>query len=218
MVTDGFKIDIHEIPYNIEPQDLMVRQITVKKPTADAKGIVRMQYTHDGQLFEDLFEFGYFNPTVTLEKVDNQLVATISNDTTENLYGEIAIATPYETWSADGLNTEAWGNIYPRTQKYEVEAGKRSTVTFNIDEVNEDIFHAYWAVVKLMVNGRIHFAHIQIKGDRHNVWAHEFVSVLNEAHSWKPLLELYFHNITKRTAEFQLCVNCFYKVYYATYY
>lgn len=188
--TEGFEIDMKEMPYNIEPQGMMVQKITVKKPDAAAKGIIRMNYTNDGQLFEDLFEFGYFNPSVTLEKVDDNLVATINNETSENLYGEIAIASPFETWSASGLNSESWGNIYPRTQKYEVRAGENTKVSFKINEMKEDIFHSYWAVVKLMVNGRIHFAYIHIKGERHNVWAHEFIRVLGEEKSWKPLLEL----------------------------
>jgi len=177
-LTDGFKADITSIPYEVEAGDIFVKQVAVTKPDKDAKGIIRLNYNHDGQEFEDLYEFGYFNPEVSLEIVENKIVATVINNTSERLYGELAIASPIETWNCENLNTNSRMNIYPSKQKFDVEANSSAEYIFETTGSDDNLTDAYWAVVKLMANGRIHFAYDRKKGPRHNVWAHEFYHTL----------------------------------------
>jgi len=50
---------------------------------------------------------------------------------------------------------------------------------------------SYWAVAKLMVNGRIHFAYACRRGEHHNFWSSFFYEQVNKDNgSMKKLLEI----------------------------
>ncbi|MCL2508904.1 MAG: hypothetical protein FWF05_06985 [Oscillospiraceae bacterium] len=168
LLPDGFTADRTVFPYDVEENGLLLETVTVKKPDADAKGVMRLHYEDDGQLFEDIYEFGYFNPDITLEIRGNQVAATVVNHTGAGLNGELSLATPFETWACDGFNTCANMDISPRTLKIEVADGERREYVFDVSDRPDGLLHAYWAAVKLMVNGRIHFAYDCVKGMPHN--------------------------------------------------
>ncbi len=190
-LPDGFTADRTEIQYDVAADDIQVYTVIVTKPSKDAKGIMRLNYTHDNQSFEDVYEFGYFNPSVTLDIESDKIIVTVYNSTSERIYGEISLATPFETWSADGFNTEARMDILPRSQKFYVSAGETETYEFSIRNGNDGLTDAFYAVAKLAANGRIHFAYDRRKGPRHNGWAHEFYNDLfgRDKGSIKALLE-----------------------------
>ncbi len=190
-LPDGFYADITEIPYNVSADDIQVCPVTVTKPHKDATGIMRLNYTHDGQSFEDVYEFGYFNPKVSLDIEENKIIVTVFNDTNSRVYGELSLATPFETWDVLGFNSEARMDIYPRVQKFDVCAGETERYKFNVSSKNDGLTDAFYAVVKLGANGRIHFAYDRQKGTRHNGWAHELYDDLfkRDNGSIKALLE-----------------------------
>ncbi len=190
-LPDGFKADITEIPYKVSADSVEVYSVVVTKPSKDAKGIMRLSYTHDYQSFEDIYEFGYFNPSVDLTIDGDKITVTVLNNTSERLYGELSLATPFETWSLSGFNSEARMDISPRVQKFDVKAGKIESYEFSIKNGNDGLIDAFYAVAKLSANGRIHFAYDRQKGPRHNGWAHEFAHDLFERDkgSIKALLE-----------------------------
>ncbi len=190
-LPEGFTADITEINYNVAADDVEVFPVTVTKPSKDATGIMRLNYTHDSQQFEDVYEFGYFNPKVDLEIENGKIIVTVFNDTAETISGDLSIATPFETWDCLSLNSEARMNIYPRSQAFSVSGGEASQYSFNIEGGKDDLTDAFYAVVKLSANGRIHFAYDRKKGERHNGWAHEFANVLfgRDKGSIKALLE-----------------------------
>ena len=103
----------NRVPYEIAPDSLLEYSVVVTKPAKDAKGFIKLQFTHDGQVFEDIFEFGYFNPKVRLKIEDNKVKVTVTNDTDSHLNGELALATPFETWSLLGFNTAARERLAP---------------------------------------------------------------------------------------------------------
>ncbi len=190
-LPDGFAADKSEIPYTVSPDAVEVYPVTVTKPSKEAAGIMRLNYAHDNQSFEDVYEFGYFNPDVALNIDGNKITVTVLNNTNDRIYGELSLATPFETWSALGLNSEARMDISPRIQKFDVSAGDVRSYEFNITSGNDGLTDAFYAVVKLSANGRIHFAYDRKKGARHNGWAHEFAHDLFERDkgSIKALLE-----------------------------
>ncbi len=190
-LPEGFTADITEIEYSVSPDEVEVYPVTVTKPSKDAVGIMRLSYTHDNQSFEDVYEFGYFNPDVTLNIEDGKVVVTVFNNTSDRIYGELSLATPFETWDALGLNSEARMDISPRVQKFDVSAGEIKNYEFSITDGNDGLTDAFYAVVKLSANGRIHFAYDRKKGPRHNGWAHEFAHELfgRDKGSIKALLE-----------------------------
>ncbi len=190
-LPDGFAADKTEIPYSVSAGDIEVYSVIVNKPSKDAKGIVRLSYSHDSQTFEDIYEFGYFNPDVTLNIENDKITVTVSNNTSDRICGELSLATPFETWNVLGLNSESRMDISPRIQKFDVDAGEIKRYEFSIINGNDGLTDAFYAVVKLAANGRIHFAYDRKKGPRHNGWAHEFANELfgRDKGSIKALLE-----------------------------
>ncbi len=191
-LTGGFSCTQTDFPYTLAPGASQVFPITVKKPTADAKGILRLNYSDDGQEFEDVYEFGYFDPRVELAIEKERVLVTVINETKEQLAGELSLATPIETWGYALKNPFALACIAPRTLKVEVRPGERAEFSFALKQFAPDgIFDAWYAVAKLMVNGRIHFAYAHRKGERHNFWAHHFRERLQaDGGSLRQLLEL----------------------------
>ncbi len=174
LLPEGWKADIHEIRYDLQPGECMVQKVTVEKLSADAKGILRLEYGHLGQTFEDIFEVGYFNPELNFEINGDEIDVTVINDTDECLRGELALATPVETWGDfGGKNPFGAANITPYQQPVSVPAHSRQTFRYTC---TGDTSLSFWAVAKLMVNGRIYF-----KGGLHRpvqphvLWAHTFV-------------------------------------------
>ncbi len=190
-LPEGFTADKTEIPYTVAADSVQVYPVTVIKPSKDAKGIFRLNYTHDNQTFEDVYEFGYFNPDVDLVIDGDKIIVTVYNNTKERLNGELTIATPFETWDALGFNSEARMDIYPRCQKFDVDSGEIKSYEFSIISGEDGLTDAFYAIVKLAANGRIHFAYDCQKGPRHNGWAHEFYDDLfvRDKGSIKALLE-----------------------------
>lgn len=188
-LPDNFKADKTEFEYHVESGDVQVFNTVVKLPEKSSKGIMRLNYEHDGQSFEDVYEFGYFNPEACLTIDEDKITVTVFNSTKEKLNGEITLATPFETWQG---NKDARFSISPRTQKFEVNAGDSKEYVFNITNSTDGLFDAFWAVAKVAANGRIHFAYDHKKGLNHSVWAHSLFGVLmgDDKGSIKKLLNM----------------------------
>jgi len=174
-LTGGFTTAQTVFPYDLAPGDSVVFPITVKKPSADAKGMLHMTFTDDGQCFEDVYEVGYFDPRAELQIEKNRVVVTVINETAEDLGGELSLATPIETWAVGNWNPFAIAEIGPRTLRVDVKAGERREYSFPLKTLSPNgIFDAWYAVAKLMVNGRIYFAYAHRKGTQHNYGSHSF--------------------------------------------
>lgn len=191
ILPDGFKADKTEFPYEIAPDSLLEYSVVVTKPAKDAKGFIKLQFTHDGQVFEDIFEFGYFNPKVRLKIEDNKVKVTVTNDTDSHLNGELALATPFETWSLLGFNTAARGEVGPCAIPVSLKPHSKERYEFDVKFTEDDIMNSWWCAAKLMVNGRIHFAYDAVKSERHNMWTHIFYDeIVDDNHSMRKLFEI----------------------------
>ncbi len=180
-----------KMDYNLQPKSYEIIPITVTKDKADSEGLIRLNYTDGEGEFEDVFEVGLFEPQLTLEILDDKVMVTVSNHTKERLTGELALASPIETWGEGDLNPFALADIGPRTQKLDLKPGQSKDYIFEIKEENFDMFKAFYAVAKLMVNGRIYFAYDHKKGPLHNLWAHVlYDEIADEGGSIKKLLEM----------------------------
>ncbi len=174
ILPEGFSASKTSFPYDVLPGGIFSESFTVTKPCADATGVIELRYVNDGQEFCDMFEFGYFNPEVELTADEKEITATVINNTGIALHGEMSIASPFETWSCDGFNRCELFGIAPRTVKVELESGERKEYKFSITTEDADAFKAFWAAVKLMVNGRIHFGFARVMGEHHNRWTHTY--------------------------------------------
>ncbi len=177
-LSDGFTADKTEIPYQLAASEAQEIAITVTKPDKDATGVVYLHYEDEGQQFEDVFEFGLQTPSVRLEFAENELLATVINNTDRDVHGALYLATPFETWPALGFNTECRMQTENDSIAFAVPVGERRTYRFLVTENADGLFNALWAAVKLTCNGRIRFGFAARKGERHNCWAHELQPVL----------------------------------------
>ncbi|NLP47514.1 MAG: hypothetical protein GX345_01055 [Clostridiales bacterium] len=187
----GWSADKTTIAYDLQAKGYAAFPLTVTKSSPKAQGIIRLNYEDDGQLFEDVFEVGLFEPQMTLKILQDKILVSLANHTSERLTGELALATPIETWGLERLNPFAFSDISPRTQKVDLQAGQSLDYVFEIKDETFDMFKAYYAVAKLMMNGRIYFAYDHKKGPLHNLWAHVFYDeILADGGSIKKLLEM----------------------------
>ncbi len=191
-VPEGFSVDWEEQAYDVEPRGMQLFPLTVTKATPESKGILRLRFEDDGQCFEDTYEFGSFNPDITLHLEGDVLIATVQNPTEETISGDLAIATPFESWDARGLNTAARANVTPAAQRVEVAPQSRAEYRFDVALRREDeLFDAFWAVAKLMCHGRIHFAYANRPGAYHAIRTGQFGGLLAaERGSHRLLLEM----------------------------
>ncbi|MBQ1955988.1 MAG: hypothetical protein II350_09675 [Clostridia bacterium] len=188
-LPEGWSADTEVFEYDLAPGAHKIFPVTFTKPTEDAKGIIRLIYEVDGQVFCDVFEVGYFDPEFTLSLENGVLKATILNPTTQKLQGELLMASPIETWGdMGGMNPFGAAKISPLCTPVELAPGEKKEIVF---EVSGDPDLSWYAVGKLCVNGRIHFSGVTKKGPRHCVWAHVMIDDLyREGGSLRLLLEM----------------------------
>ncbi len=177
-LPDEFSSDKTEINYTLAPFEAQEFSLTVQKPAKEASGVLYLHYEDDGQIFEDVFEFGLQTPSVNLEFTENELLATVINNTDRDVHGALYLATPFEAWSALGFNTECRMHTDNDSIPFDVPVGERKTYRFSLQENEDGLINALWAAVKLTCNGRIRFGFAVRKGERHNCWAHELHPVL----------------------------------------
>ena len=177
-LPEGWSADWTQKEYSVEATGCQVFPVTFTKPSAEAKGIIRLNYEHDGQNFCDVFEVGYFDPEFLVTYDEDGLKATVVNTTSQRLIGELWMATPIETWgSMHGKNPFGKTSISPYCVKVDLEPGEQKVYDFQVAG-DENI--SWYAVGKLCVNGRIHFSGVEKKGPRHCEWAHVMMDELYE--------------------------------------
>lgn len=173
-VTDNLKIDKDEIEFNVSPLGMFTSEITVTKPDKETKGLVRLDYIHDGQNFFDIFEFGCSDVEVSLKFENEELVAFVKNDGQSPLLGELLLATPFESWKLENLNLSSTGETSIPVYPVNIKPCEEKEFRFQYKCSDKNLINSRWAAVKLAVNGRVYFAFDRIKGERHNKWTHEY--------------------------------------------
>ena len=187
--SEGITADREQVQVSLAPTESVTVPLTVALDRPDRKGQVKIYYTCAGQTFTDVYEFGYFNPEVSLHIGETEIVCTVQNPTDQVLEGSLWLASPFETWDTDSANRI--GSITPFAYSVTLNPGETKTYTFKQAFPDEGYFKAYWAAVKLCCNGRIHFAFDAKHGPRRNVWAHEFIHEIHADNgSIRKLLEM----------------------------
>lgn len=173
--SEGLKADRTDFTVSLEPTGHTTVPIVITADGKDRKGQVKIFYTYAGKRFTDVYEFGYFDPEITLKIRKNDVLCTVTNPTDQHLDAWLYLASPFETW---GLTTESGstlGGISPFCRELHLAPYEKTECVFDIEEPDEGFFKAWWAAAKLCCNGRIRFAFDEKHGPRHTVWAHEFI-------------------------------------------
>lgn len=175
--SDGLTAEKNSVSVSLSPEESAVIPFAVTKKSPDTKGQVKIYYEYDSQSFTDVYEFGYFNPEVSLEIRDNKILCTVFNPTDQHLDGSLLLATPYETWGDIQGNMSAWGTISPFAYSVAIAPREKKVYEFTADINDDEFFKAYYAAAKLCCNGRIHFAVAEKHGFRHNKWSNDVLRI-----------------------------------------
>jgi alpha-mannosidase len=76
-----------------------------------------------------------------------ELRVSVRNQAASEIRGEAQLISPHETWSV----------IRPWTQGFAVGPGEEATLTFVVDPPYDFAGGTYWALVKVMYFGRLHY-------------------------------------------------------------
>ena len=159
ILPDGWKADAAKFEFAIDALGRVTRKVAVRRPANDASGQIKLRYKWDGDLFQDVLEIGgSFDLQMEVENRGDVIVVRVTNPTAETIEGELAMVTPVETWSEALTGDMTLLEITPRTQEVRVAPGKTITCEFHVEKAVTavcDLPFSYWAVAKLMVNGRI---------------------------------------------------------------
>ncbi|MBQ3149777.1 MAG: hypothetical protein IJB86_00870 [Clostridia bacterium] len=191
-VPCGFTSEMTKFPYDLEANEHVVYNFRITRENKEQNGIFRLRYEDNGQTFEDILEFGFFSPDVYLSINGNEISVEVTNPTEENLNGTLAVATPFETWEYGCHNRNAICGISPSCCSVNVEKGKTEKYIFRITKGTGEVTDTFWAVAKLMVNGRIFFSHDTNESVHHSCWTHHFYpdEVVSNGKSLRKLLEM----------------------------
>lgn len=166
LVPEGWKVSQSEFEYTLTAQDYASFKVKIRKPSVAAQGQVRLLYEHEGQIFEDILEIGgMITPEFIMKKTEEGIVGIIKNPSKELIEGELAIASPIETWPKSVVGDFSMVDIYPRTCKVSVPAGETKEFLFEVNpHTTPEVHTSWWAVGKLMLNGRIYMKAVKEPG------------------------------------------------------
>lgn len=188
--SQGITASLNSVNVSLEAGESRCIPIEAELDKAGRKGQIKIYYDCEGLEFTDVYEFGYFNPEITLNISEDkkEIICRVVNPTDQKLEGSLYLAAPFEMW---GMSDNALGVIAPLAYSVDIKPFEEKEYKFTVDFTSEKCFNAFWAAAKLCCNGRIHFAFDSVHGPRHNVWAHEFINEIRADNgSIKKLLEM----------------------------
>lgn len=158
-LPDGWQADQEEFSYDLQAGEYQQYPVTITKPDKDAVGAIRLEYDHDGQMFEDIYESGNQKIEFSLQPCTGGYKATIANQSGSYLRGSIYLASPIETWGCMyGLNRLSQVEITSWQQMFELESGEKKEYKFELDCQADDKYSSRYAVAKLCFNGKTCYA------------------------------------------------------------
>jgi hypothetical protein len=147
-------------------------------------GQIKLRYEDDGQTFQDVLEIGDgFDLQMTAENREDVIVVTLTNPTAETIEGEVSIVTPLETWSKELVGPYALLDINPRTIGASVAGGTSVVLEFKVAAAMSRALapqDSYWAVAKLMSNGRITLKRCDNRPPSRKMFARKWNKLLKE--------------------------------------
>lgn len=167
LVPEGWVVEPPTVRYDLAPLGHQVTTVRVTRPDGKAAGQIKLRYVDGGQTFQDVLEIGAsYNLNMDVENRGDRIVVSLANPTCETIEGEVAIVTPVETWPAELAGRHALLEIAPRTQGVSLAPGATAALEYVVRPATDSplvSWRSYWAVAKLMSNGRIQ---LKLCGDK----------------------------------------------------
>ena len=175
LLPDGWTADRTEIAYRLAPLSFQADIVTVHRPAPSVSGQIKLRHVFDEQVFQDVLEIrGAFNLRMHAKNDGNTITVIVNNPTNETVDGEVSIVTPIETWPESLVGSFAISDISPRTQGVSLAPGQSAELAFSVSlRENRDLVpqDSYWAVAKLMSNGRIQLRRCDLRPEGRRMWA-----------------------------------------------
>ena len=191
----GFRTACDEISYDLAPQSETVRLVPVERTGEPPAGAFRLCYEHDGQSFEDIMALTPTLPVCSVRLAADGLVIYLNNPSDIRQSGELAIASPFESWALTGFNRDSWCDLPCRSLSFSLRPGESRSWTIPLvlrrEPWLDGLIPSIWVAVKVMVNGLLAYAYDEIRGEPHTVWMHEYYDTIRKEHgSLRGLLEM----------------------------
>jgi hypothetical protein len=175
IVPEGWSVEPAEAPFRVGPLGWRMTEVTVRRPDASAAGQIKLRHQYDGQTFQDVLEVGgAFDLEMTAENRGDEIVVTVKNPTRETVAAEVSMVTPLETWSKALVGPHALLDISPRTHGVSLDPGSTAVLRFRVKpEADCGLIplDSYWAVAKLMSNGRIRLRRCDNRPPERRMWS-----------------------------------------------
>ena len=183
-VPEGWQVVPDQLDFDLSPLDHAVKEVRVTRPCADAAGQVGLRYDFDKQTFQDVLEFGEaFDLIMETENKGSEILVRLTNPCTESIDAEVALTAPLEAWPRKEAGGYSLLSITPRTRGVTVAPGETATLAFSVADSGLEgpgLPLSYWAVAKLMCNGRITLAQCGHRPERRLMYARRWNSMLEE--------------------------------------
>ncbi len=175
LVPEGWTVDPALIPFHLEPLGWRACDVTVRRPSADASGQIKLRHEYEGQTFQDVLEIGdAFDLDMAVEHRGDTIAVTVTNPTHETVEAEVSLVTPIETWTPALVGNHAIADISPRTQGLSLAPNSSATLEFTVTRLADPALipcDSYWAVAKLMSNGRIQLKRCDCRPPERRMWS-----------------------------------------------
>lgn len=177
IVPDGWSAEPSVVRFDVPPLGHVIAPLTVRRTDAAHAGQIKLRYEYDGQVFQDVLEIGgAFNIDMSAENRGNAIVVTLHNPTAEHLDAELSMVAPIETWPERLTGSLTLREISPRTVGISLKPKMTETVTFEVAQKAETPTRqdSYWAVAKLMSNGRIQLKRCDNRPAERRMWSEKW--------------------------------------------
>lgn len=159
LVPEGWSAQPADIPFDVPPLGYQPVDVVVRRPEGRMAGQIKLRHTFDGQVFQDVLELEKaFDLAMTAENQGDCIVVHLANWTNETIDAELSLVTPVETWPKALVGALALVDISPRTRGVTLAPGESIALRHEVRTITPAggvAAASYWAVAKLMVNGRI---------------------------------------------------------------
>lgn len=192
IVPEHWTVEPAEVPFELAPLGHAIAEVHVQRPEPEQRGQIKLRFEHDGQVFQDVLEIGgSFDLEMATENRGDEIVVTVRNPCSEPVEAEVALATPIEAWSSALVGDYALLDISPRSQGVGLAPKQTARLTFRVKPVEERNFEradSYWAVAKLMSNGRITLRRCDARRKRRTLddeaWFDRYVKRTRRLYQW----------------------------------
>lgn len=158
ILPEGWQAGKASVSFSLPPLGHQITPVRLTRPSDDACGLIKLRHEFDGQVFQDVLEVGKaYDLEMMVENRETAIVVTVANPHEAPVEGEVSIVSPLETWGTSVAGSYALATIHPRTMAVTLAPGETRDYAFSVNHHGGPTAPkaSYWAVARLISNGRM---------------------------------------------------------------